>query len=304
MAGARQTVLVISGPTASGKSGLALAIATQKNGCVINADSMQVYAGLPILTAQPSAEDMKAAPHALYGVLSPDDTCSAARWREMALAEISACREKGCLPIITGGTGFYLKALLQGLSPLPLVPPDVRTRMIGLQKELGNPGMHQELARRDPKTAAKLDPMNTQRNVRAMEVLEHTGKGLAEWQETPPEGPPPHLHIVTAALLPPREDLYRNCDARFDKMLAAGALDEAREFSKTKPERCALEKALGYPELSAHLAGKLTLAEAAEKSCQATRNYAKRQVTWFRNQIRADIIVESSRDAEKIIAKI
>jgi tRNA dimethylallyltransferase len=288
-----EKVLIIGGPTASGKSGLALAVAEASNGTVINADSMQVYAGLPIITAQPSRADMEKAPHRLYAALSPAEVCSAASWRELALREIRTAQAGGRLPVIVGGTGFYIKTLLEGMSPIPDIPARFRAEAAALQKELGNAAFHQELARRDPLTAAKLDPFNTQRLVRAFEVLLGTGKSLAEWQSAPRTGPPDGLRFLTAVLQPPREILYAACDARFSTMLATGALEEAREFSERVTADTALSKALGYPELRAHLAGKTSLEEAAALARQSTRNYAKRQTTWFRNQIQADVILES-----------
>ena len=261
------------------------------NGIVINADSMQMYQGLPLLTAQPSSADIAKAPHKLYATLSPTDICSAARWRDLALAEIRTAQEQGQLPVIVGGTGFYIKVLLEGVSPIPQIPPEFREEAAALQKELGNPGFHQELARRDPLTAAKLDPFNTQRVVRAFEVLLATGKSLAEWQSAPRIGPPEDLRLLTAVLQPRREILYAACNGRFGKMLDAGALVEAKEFSQRMPVNNSLSKALGYPELLAYLAGKISLAEATTLAQQSTRNYAKRQTTWFKNQIKADIVL-------------
>ena len=297
------TVLVIGGPTASGKSGLALSVAKLKNGAIINADSMQVYNGLPLLTAQPSREDFAAAPHRLYARLAPDDLCSAARWRDMALAEIGKAAAEGFLPIVTGGTGFYINTLVKGISPIPDVPPEVREKAILRQKELGNPGFHTELQKRDPAMGARLDPFNTQRLVRAFEVLEATGKSLAAWQDLPPVPPPAHLKFIVATLLPPRDRLYAQCDGRFTQMLKAGALEEVSAFKKTATPAMPLCKALGYPELAAHLDGKLSLEEAAGLSQQATRNYAKRQVTWFRHQIKADIVLEEA-SSQRVLALI
>lgn len=288
-------VVVIGGPTASGKSALALGLAVRRNGVVINADSMQVYDGLPLLTAQPGHEDLSAAPHALYGVLGPRDICSAARWRDMALHEIAKAHNAGKLPIVVGGTGFYLRALLAGFSPIPEIAPEIRAAAAKKQKELGNPAFHAELAKRDPATAARLDPFNTQRNVRAWEVLEGTGRGMAAWHETPPEGPPAHLRFLTVTLIPPRAELVRRCDKRFQGMIAAGALEEARHFDQVwgGDETLPLVKALGYRELRAHLRGEMGLEEAVKKACGTTRDYAKRQSTWFRNQTKADLALEA-----------
>jgi len=298
------TVLVVGGPTASGKSGLAAALAEKLAGIVINADSMQIYDGLPILTAQPAAEDKARAPHRLYGVLAPEETCSAARWREMVLAEIHTAQAGGHVPVVAGGTGFYIKALLEGMSPIPDVPAHFREEAIRKQQELGNPAFHAALAKRDLQTAAKLDPLNTQRLVRAWEVLEATGQSLAAWQEAPRIGPPEDLRFVVITLHPPRETLYAACDGRFTAMLAAGALEEARAFKAAAADMPrALDKALGYPELAAHLGGEISLDEAAGQARLSTRHYAKRQVTWFRHQITADIVLEKP-DAAPVLQKL
>jgi tRNA dimethylallyltransferase len=276
--GGFNTVVVIGGPTASGKSGLALSLAKAKNGTIINADSMQLYDGLHRLTAQPSAEDLAEAPHALYSCLKPDQLCSSAIWRDMALAEIEKSIAAGRLPIVVGGTGFYIRTLLLGISPIPDIDPAVRERANALQKELGNPTFHAELAKRDPVMADRLHPFNTQRLVRAWEVLEATGKSLPE-----------------------RKKLYEQCDQRFGQMIAAGVLEEVRAF---KPQAgWALAKALGYPELTSHLAGNLTLNEAIDMAQRTTRHYAKRQVTWFRHQIKPDLVLDSP-DASKLISTI
>jgi tRNA dimethylallyltransferase len=255
---------------------------------------MQVYDGLPLLTAQPSDDDKKQAPHRLYGQLPPDAACSAAKWRDLALAEIKDAHDQGKLPVIVGGTGFYLKALLIGLSPIPEVPHSLRSQIAARQKELGNPAFHAELAKRDPAMAAKLHPFNTQRLVRAFEVLEATGKSLAEWQSQPPEAPPAHLKFTTIILLPPRKQLYMQCDERFGQMIKAGALEEARDFRARAQPQWALSKALGYPELSSHLAGQLSLSDAIRLAQAATRHYAKRQCTWFRHQLKPDIVLEKA----------
>lgn len=293
-------VLIIGGPTASGKSGLALAAAQLFGGVVINADSMQIYDGLPLLTAQPSAADKAAAPHRLYGALEPTAACTAAAWRGMALAEIDSALAEGKMPIIVGGTGFYIKTLLAGISPIPEVPAEIRARGVALQQEMGNPAFHNLLKARDPATAAKLDPMNTQRNVRAWEVLEATGRGLAAWHETPPAPPPAHLSFRIAALLPPRDVLYENCDARFDVMLAQGAADEARDFrNRMQGAASPLDKALGYAELLDMIDGRQDAETAAAATKQATRHYAKRQSTWFRNQM-PDALALSAPDTDAL----
>jgi len=269
---------------------------------------MQVYNRLPLLTAQPSDEDRQKAPHLLYGVLEAGDPCSAARWRGMALEEIEKLLSDGKTPVIAGGTGFYITALLDGLSPVPDVPGGVREKIAAMQKEMGNPAFHAAFAEIDPVMAAKLDPYNTQRVVRAWEVLEGTGKSLAEWQALPRETPPAHLKFFTITLLPPREKLHAQCDARFDAMIKAGAPDEARAFMDDMeagriPKTAALANALGYPELAAHLQGRDTLEHAAELAKISTRQYAKRQSTWFRNQITPDLRLETA-DVEAVLRAI
>lgn len=258
---------------------------------------MQLYDALAILTAQPSAQDRMEAPHRLYGYFPPQETCSSARWREVALKEIDAVLAEGRLPVVTGGTGFYLKTLIEGLSPIPDVPHELRARIAARQREIGNPAFHAELAQRDPKIAAKLHPFNTQRLVRAAEVLEATGKSLADWQEQPRQLPPAHLKFKTVILVPPRAQLYLQCNERFGQMLRAGALDEVREFMKIAQPGWPLSKALGYPELSSHLAGKLSLTDAITLAQAATRHYAKRQVTWFRHQLKTDLVLSNADPA-------
>ena len=279
-------VLVVGGPTASGKSGLALELARRLNGVVINADSMQIYRELSVLTARPGPEALTAAPHRLYGVLPAREACSAARWLGLALAEISACHRAGTLPVVVGGTGLYLRALTLGLSELPEIPAEIRADGRERLERLGPAALHAELAARDPEGAARLKPGDRQRILRAWEVLTATGRPLADWQREDRGAPPPGLSFSTIVLDPPRAGLYDSCDRRFDAMIAAGGLEEARALDALglDPALPAL-KALGVPELRRHLAGELSLAGAAALARQSTRRYAKRQVTWFRHQV-------------------
>jgi tRNA dimethylallyltransferase len=277
--------IVIAGPTASGKSGLALRVAEEFGGTVINADSMQVYATLRILTARPSPEDEARVPHRLYGLLAPADPCSAARWRDLAAAEMEAAWAAGRVPVVVGGTGLYLRALLQGLSPIPEIPDSIRQSARDRLAELGNAAFHRLLAERDPVMAARLDPGNSQRLVRALEVIEATGRSLAEWQAEPPQGAVA-ARWLSYTLLPPRDALYAACDGRFRHMVKAGALDEVQALlDQHLDPSLPVCKALGVPELSAHLRGATSLDKAISAATHATRNYAKRQVTWFRHQM-------------------
>ena len=297
-------MLIVAGPTASGKSSLALDIARAFNGVVINADSMQVYAGLRVLTARPSPGDENRAPHRLYGTVPASESCSAARWRDLALAEIEDAMARGMLPVVCGGTGLYLRALTQGLSPIPEIPPDTRRRLSARLSREGAVALHGDLAARDPAMAARLEPADGQRILRALEVLEATGRSLAAWQEEDTQGPPEGLRFATILLVPPRDALYAACDARLAAMLDQGALEEVVALTALGLDPgLPMMKALGLREFAAHLAGDSTLDEALDEARQATRRYAKRQMTWFRHQIIADLTVEAQY-SESILPKI
>ena len=289
--GHTKTIYIIGGPTAGGKSAHALELAQQHDGVIINADSMQIYDGLPTLTAQPSTEDKKAAPHTLYGTLHPNESCSAGNWREIVEPLITEILAAGKTPIVVGGSGLYINALIKGLSPIPDIPDDIRQAASNKQQELGNPAFHAELAKLDPVMAARLDPLNKARLVRAWEVLEATGKSLAEWQELPPLGPPDDWKFDVTLVMPEREVLYARCNQRFEWMLENGALEELESFNKDVEDgkiskTALLRHALGAKPLSDYLKGKLSKEEAVEKGQSETRQYAKRQVTWFRHQIK------------------
>lgn len=283
-------IQIIAGPTAGGKSALALERARTCGGVIINCDSRQIYTDLPILTAQPNAEDREAAPHLLYGVLPPGETCSAGAWVSLAMPLIEECFTRGLVPIVTGGNGLYIKALMEGLSPIPSVPPDIRAAAILRQKELGNPAFHAALAARDPATAALYHPMHTARLIHAWEVLEATGRPLAEWQSMPKIAPPEDWMFDITLVLPPRDDLYARCDARFLQMLDQGAEQELADFDARVeqgdvPGDAVLIKTVGAPALRGLREGRLSRKEAITLAQTETRQYAKRQMTWFRNQI-------------------
>ncbi len=297
-------VLIVAGPTASGKSALALDIARAFNGVVINADSMQVYAELRVLTARPTPRDEARTPHRLYGTVPASERCSAARWRDMALAEIEDATSSGKLAVVCGGTGLYLRALVDGLSPVPDIPPEIRDRLAARLAGEGAAALHGDLAARDPAMAARLEPADGQRIARALEVLEATGRSLAAWQAAAGQGPPEGLRFVTILLAPPRDVLYAASDARLAAMVDDGALEEvvALEALGLDPGLPAM-KALGVREFSAHLAGQSTLEEALDATRQATRRYAKRQMTWFRHQIIAQKMI-NEQYSESLKAKI
>lgn len=296
-------LLVIAGPTASGKSALASAVAREFGGVVINADSMQVYRGVPILTAQPSAEEQAQLPHRLYGVFEPADLCSAGIWRGLAVEACHAAWAEGKLPVVVGGTGLYIRSLVEGLSPIPDIPDAVREASRAMLAELGNVRFHEILSQRDPVMGARLDPGNSQRLARAWEVLEATGRSLADWQGDPREGGL-DADSRTIVLAPSRDELYANCDRRLELMLEGGALEEVAALTKLGLDPALpVMKALGVAELSAYLRGELSLADALGLAQQATRRYAKRQLTWFRHQLIPELRIDE-KFSESLLEKI
>jgi tRNA dimethylallyltransferase len=278
------SLIIVAGPTASGKSALALALAEEFRGTVINADSMQVYRDLAVLTAQPGAAERARVPHRLYGVFDAAEACSAGRWRALAVAEMERAHSERRMPIVVGGTGLYLRALLEGLAPVPPVPAAARDEARALHARLGGPAFRDALAALDPETAQRLAAGDAQRLIRAFEVATATGLPLSAWRRR--QGPAPDLAAAAITLLPPRPALFAACDARFLAMMQAGAPVEAeallaRRLAPTLPAM----KAVGVPELGALLDGRLTLEAAVAAAQQATRRYAKRQYTWFRHQL-------------------
>lgn len=278
--------ILLYGPTASGKSALALALAERLGGAVVNADSQQVYDTWRILTARPSAEDEARAPHFLYGHVPLDAAYSVGRWLGEVRAVLDTCRERGLVPIVTGGTGLYFRALTEGLAPIPAVPPQVRADAEAALHRHGLPSLAEELAQRDPETAAAIDLANPARVLRAWEVLEATGTPLARWQARTDPPLLPLGGVQAVALTPPRDWLHARCDARLDAMIADGALVEVeavmtRGLAWSQPGM----KAVGAAELGRHLRGEITLAEAVSAAKTATRRYAKRQLTWARGQM-------------------
>ncbi len=309
----RPPMVVITGPTASGKSGLALALAEVFDGVVINADSMQVYRDLRILTARPGPEALARAPHRLYGVLPGNEPCSAGHWRGLALDAIAVARAEGRLPLVVGGTGLYLRALAGALAEVPRVPEAVRDAARARHRELGGPGFHAALGRRDPVMAGRLAPGDSQRLIRAWEVLEATGRSLADWQAGSEGGPGAASRaasdrVLRLVCLPPRPALYAACDARFRAMVARGALDEVRSLrARALDPRLPVMKALGVKDLGRHLDGVLSLEDAIGLAQQATRNYAKRQTTWLRTQTlrdAAETVTLNEQYSESLNSKI
>jgi tRNA dimethylallyltransferase len=278
--------ILIAGPTASGKSALALAVAERHHGTVINADSMQVYRDLRIITARPTPDEEARAPHRLYGHVDAAVNFSAGAWVADAAHALAEARAERKLPIFVGGSGLYFRALTRGLSAIPPIPPELREGVRARLDRDGVEALHAELARRDPISAERLKPRDRTRIARALEVIEATGRALPDWHR---EGLPPLLPpgaFSALFLAPERDALYARIDARFDAMLAGGAIEEvaalgARNLDPLLPAM----KAHGVPVLIRHIRGEVTRAEAAEFGRTETRQYAKRQFTWFRHQL-------------------
>lgn len=278
--------LLLAGPTASGKSALAMALARRFGGVVVNADSMQVYRELRVLTARPTPAEEAQVPHRLYGVRPAAEAASVAWWRGAALAELAAARAQGLLPILCGGTGLYFLSLTAGLSELPPVPEAVRQAARARLAALGAQGLHALL---DAETAAGLRPGDSQRVARAFEVLLATGRGLAEWQRVAARTGPAPWRFAAIRLDPPRPVLRAAIAARFDAMLAGGALDEVRALvaAGLDPALPAM-RAHGVPELAAMLRGDMPAPAARAQAVSNTAQYTKRQATWFRHHALAD----------------
>ena len=272
---------LIAGPTASGKSALALALAEKRGGTVINADSMQVYADLRILTARPSQEEEARVPHRLFGHVDGADAYSAARWAVEARAAITEAHAAGRLPILVGGTGLYLRTLIEGIAPVPEIDPEVRNTV----RALDVAGAHAQLAAADPEGAARLHPTDTSRVARALEVVRSTGKPLAYWHMQRVGGIAEEIRLVPLILLPNRDWLGERIDRRFAEMLEAGRAEAKALLARTDiPADASVLRAIGVPELRALFAGETDVVQAAAAGALATRQYAKRQYTWFRRQ--------------------
>lgn len=281
--------ILIAGPTASGKSALAIRLANDLSGVIINADSMQVYSDLQIITARPDEQEEGQALHRLYGTIEGATACSAVQWAEMAMVEIERAWNKGLMPILVGGTGMYFKALLDGMVTIPPIDEAIREKVRAEITDLGPEAMHAKLKALDAKAYERLEPADGQRIARAIEVALSTGKALSEWQEEPHSGPLAKLdatgQIAKFVLDIDRDKLYERCDKRLDSMIESGALEEIqslldRDLDMSLP----IMKALGVPPLSAYLQDKVTLDEALVAAKTQTRQFAKRQLTWFRNQ--------------------
>lgn len=285
MGESRPRVALIAGPTASGKSALAVRLARMANGIVINADASQVYADLRILSARPDEEEMDGVPHRLFGHIDGAEACTAARWVAEARDEIGKAHAAGRLPILVGGTGLYLRTLLDGIAPVPDIDPAIRAAV----RAMPVAEAHAALAREDPEAAARLAAADTTRVGRALEVVRSTGKPLSQWQRHKSGGIGRDIALAPMVLLPPRDWLIDRCDLRFGQMVDHGAVGEveallARRLSAELP----VMRAIGVPEIAAWLAGEIDRETMVERGRIATRQYAKRQYTWFSRQPPAD----------------
>lgn len=293
-------IIVIAGPTASGKSALALNVAEELNGVVINADSMQVYKDIPILAATPTAEDTIRAPHKLYGIYDAAYQGNVVEWLELCKKEIDTAREEGKTPVVVGGTGLYIESLTKGVTPIPETPAEIRQKVSDLLTQSGLKKLYADLQKIDPATAERLSENDTTRIRRAMEIYLHTGKNLSYWHTIPLKTVYAPEEFVLTYINIPRNILDERSRIRFDAMLEQGALEEATALvNRNLPDSLPAMRALGVQELKAYIKGKCTLREAVENAKLHTRQYAKRQCTWFNNRYKPDICYNIEKDEAK-----
>ena len=304
-------VVVIAGPTASGKSALGLklaaAIGDQANVEIINADSMQIYRDLPILTAIPNAEDQAQIPHHGYGVLDGAERCSVARWLDLTRGVVADIHARGNIPILIGGTGMYIRAAMDGISPIPEIAPEYRAAAADQYDTMGGALFRQALHEKDPILAARLHNGDRQRLIRGMEVALATGTPLSQWQDIPMQGQI-EANFTTVTIMPPRHELYDAINRRYPLMLEHGGIDEAeRLLARGLDPSLPLMKAVGLPPVLAYLRGEIDEDTMVSAACQDSRRYAKRQMTWFNNQMQANFCEDSSyfeQFSESFIKKI
>lgn len=282
----RPRLALIAGPTASGKSDLAVklalrAMADGREAVIVNADSAQVYADLRVLSARPSDDEMQGVPHVLYGAWDGAQACSAADWANAAKREIAAAHARGALPILVGGTGLYIRTLLDGIAPVPEIDPVIRAEVRAMPQEQ----TYKALQNEDPARAALLAPADTQRVTRALEVIRSTGHSLAHWQKQLSGGIADSVDLAPLILLPERQWLYKRCDLRFELMWQGGSIAEVEALlARNLPDDMPVMRAIGVPEIRMYCRGEASQSEAIAAGQQATRRYAKRQYTWLNNQ--------------------
>lgn len=297
----RSRVALIAGPTASGKSALAVRLAEQADGVVINADASQVYADLRILSARPDDAELARAPHRLFGYRDAAQACSAADWADDARREIAEAQAAGKLPILVGGTGLYIRTLLHGIAPVPDIDPAVRAEVRAMP--VGKAAAR--LRREDPEAAGRLNPLDITRIARALEVVRSTGRTLSQWQDQRAGGIAEEIHVLPAILLPPREWLRARCDARFARMIEDGAIEEvaALQARGLDPSLPAM-RAIGVRDIIDWREGRSDRDEMVARAQAATRQYAKRQYTWFRHQLPADWAKHEAQLDDNLIEEI
>jgi tRNA dimethylallyltransferase len=297
--------VMIAGPTAAGKSALAMTLAARIDGVIINADSMQLYRDLRILTARPDEQDEAQIPHRLYGVLDAAERASVARWLDLVAVEATAARKADRMPIIIGGTGMYLQAAWDGIAAIPAVPDDIHTACITELAQTGGSAFRAALGRHDPVTADRLFDGDSQRLVRAMGVVRATGRPISAWQQDPHQGAVDGT-ALKIAVVPPREQVYQAINARFAGMMESGAIAEVEALAARKLDPgLPVMKAIGVREIIAMQQGKLDRADAIERASRDSRHYAKRQLTWLRNNYNADYSIDSQlseRNIEEIFS--
>jgi tRNA dimethylallyltransferase len=297
--------ILIAGPTASGKSALALAVAKKLNAIVVNADSMQVYQDLRVITARPTPEDEQQAPHRLYGHVDAAENYSVGRWCTEVAAALESSGRYGRAAVIVGGTGLYFNALTRGLAGVPPIPPEIRKDVRARLASEGVTALHTELKERDPAAAARLMPGDRARIARALEVVLATGRSLIDWHADEKPATIDLVRAVKVFLMPDRDELMRRIDVRFDAMIAAGALDEVRALAaRALDPALPAMKAHGVPWLIRHLNGEIALEEAMDGAKRDTRQYTKRQATWFRNQLPDFAWVEPERALAAVEAQM
>lgn len=297
-------VIVIAGPTASGKSGLALALAEHLNGIIINADSMQIYKHIPILSAMPTPEERAHIPHKLYGIYDENIRGNVVDWLNLCEKEITGAASSRKLPIVTGGTGMYLEALTEGTTPIPETPDEIRKQVNKIYRTEGLTAIEKLVRQYDPETAVRLNPNDTTRLLRAAEIWLHTGKSLSYWHSLPLIRRIPEDSFFRICIKPPRDMLNRRIRKRFDIMMQQGALTEAERLIKRNlSDSLPAMRALGVQELKAFLQKKYTLEEAVELAKIHSRQYAKRQMTWFNNRFSPDITLNHCFNTDETESK-
>ena len=287
-------VIVIAGPTASGKSALAIDVAKALNSAVVNCDSMQVYKHMPIISACPSSEEKKQIPHYLFEIYEPSFRGNVVDWLNKAQQIITELWAENKIPVVVGGTGLYIDNLINGTTPIPETSLQVRQEVAELLKTQGNEALYALLQQEDAQTASKLNVNDTTRIVRACEVLKDTGIKLSDWYKKPMIKKLPQAEFITVKICPQTQELDKRCYIRFDKMMQEGALEEVKYLhSLNLDESLPAMKALGVPELMSYLKGEVSYVDAVDNAKLHTRQYAKRQRTWFKNKFKADVVLNS-----------